>query len=187
MSVQEAKPDESTKQCCNFSTRKTQLMNARIVLDAIAIAVCLFSGVGIFMLTGLFGGDGTISFWFMVIYALFSSIMLCNCCQCTTGTMKWIGIIDLIIRCVSIVCTGLTIGELRSFANTHLNSNDDFTVAVLLIIDAATLRIAVTLIIQLLAFSVTTWWMYLAFYDKSVERVTTVSTSETELTTKHPV
>jgi len=141
-------------------------MNTRVILDAIAIIVCLLFGVGvgIFMLTGLLGGSGSVSFWFILIYTIFSSILSCNCCQCSTGAMKWIGIINLIIRCISIPCTGLTIAELKDFNETHCTATDDFTVAVKEIVDTAIARIAVTLVIQLLAVSVTRWWMYLAFF-----------------------
>jgi len=100
--------------------------------------------------------------------------------------MKWIGIIDLVIRCISILCTGLTIGELNDFNETHLASTDAFTITMKEIVDAAVARIAVTLVIQLLAVSVTGWWMYLAFFDKPADRVA-VADKETEIKQVQPV
>ena len=116
------------------------------------------------MLTGLLGGAATISIWFMFIYAIFTSILLCNCCACSLTWKKWLGMFDLVVfRFISIICTGLAIGQLNAFKEEHLGQNDDFTKAVEEIIDKAVAAITLTLVTQIFGLLTTLWWTYVVF------------------------
>ena len=74
--------EQSSSACCNCSTPENRAANARCVLDAVTIIVCIFSGVGLWMAIGVLGGGGLLSFWFMLIYTIMASVIMCNCCQC---------------------------------------------------------------------------------------------------------
>jgi len=142
-------------------------MNTRCILDFTAIILCFYSGVGIFMLSGLLGGAAVVSIWFMIIYAIFTSILLCNCCACSTTIMKWLGVFDLIIfRFVSILCTGLAIAELNDFKKEHLDQNDDFVNAVKELIESAVTAITLSLVTQIFGLIATFWWTYIVFSPK---------------------
>ena len=59
---------DSEQYCCNWSTTEHKVMNARFLFDVIAIIITFMSGIGFWMLTGLFGGNSALSLWLMIIY-----------------------------------------------------------------------------------------------------------------------
>ena len=71
---------------------------------------------------------------------------------------------DLVVfRFISIICTGLAIGQLNAFKEEHLGQNDDFTKAVEEIIDKAVAAITLTLVTQIFGLLTTLWWTYVVF------------------------
>ena len=70
------------------------------------------------------------------------------------------GYIDVIMRFFTVIFTGLAIQDLKDFKEEYLNSDDSFAVAVEKLIDAAIDRIAMTLVLQILCFGMTAWWVY---------------------------
>ena len=74
---------KSEQYCCNCSTREHRVMNFRFILDVICIAVTFLSGIGVFLLLGIFGTAGALAIWLMFGYTIFAAFILCNCCNCS--------------------------------------------------------------------------------------------------------
>jgi hypothetical protein len=158
-------------------------MNSRFICDVVAIIITFWSGVGVFMLSGLLGTNSTLSFWLMILYTIFTSILLCNCCNCSLSAKKVCGIIDTFMRFFTVIFTGLAIQDLKDFKEEYLNSDDSFAVAVEAVIDAAIDRIAITLVLQIMCLLMTLWWVYELRRKTNQEQPHEVATANVELAT----
>ena len=100
---------------------------------------------------------------------------------------KVFGIIDVSIRFISIICTGLTIRDLEAFKDKYLDEDDSFALELESVVDAGIARIQITMILQIVALLITSWWMKeLCKEDKPSIAVQSLPMVATEVVVEQP-